>query len=213
MRFRLASGVHITGERVELGVDKAFVVDWHMDRSPVPIVPATTLKGWLREGAERVLRGVGLSACDGSSPQTVCGECLVCKVFGSPQRRSPLRFRDVRLREALWDVRANVSLSRHRKAAYEERLFFSEVAWQSGFEARVMGVFPSQEEALQAAALLYLPAQLGVALGAARSRGLGWVELEDFSVRWNGESEPLSRVLQRAEEILKGAPEKSEGNG
>lgn len=55
--FQLNSGVHITGELAKLWTDKALVVDWRDGSKPV--VPATTLKGWLRERAERILRGLG----------------------------------------------------------------------------------------------------------------------------------------------------------
>ncbi|MDW8225347.1 MAG: RAMP superfamily CRISPR-associated protein, partial [Bacteroidota bacterium] len=94
------------------------------------MIPATTIKGWLREAVERTLRGWGIRACDGSSPKSVCGMCPVCEVWGSPQKRSPLRFWDVKLSNALSDVRTSVSLSRYRRAAYEERLFSIEVGWQ-----------------------------------------------------------------------------------
>jgi CRISPR/Cas system CSM-associated protein Csm3 (group 7 of RAMP superfamily) len=184
-KFGLVSGLHITGEQGKLWTDRALVVDWRDGK--VPIVPATTIKGWLRESAERLLRGLGLPACDGSRPGEMCNACLICKVFGSPRRRSPLRFSDAELREGMADVRMNVSLSRHRKTAYEERLFSTEVIWQKALTARIEGWFDSQAEARKAAALLYLAAKAGFAIGAARSRGLGWLELVDFTASVDGE--------------------------
>jgi hypothetical protein len=142
-----------------------------------PIVPATTLKGWLREAAERILRGFGLNICDSSRADTVCSACPVCEVFGAPRLRSPIRFADAILEDPATDVRMNVSLSRHRRTAYEERLFSTEVAWHSRMRARIEGWLDSQERALQAAALLLLAAKAGYAIGAARSRGLGWIRL------------------------------------
>jgi CRISPR/Cas system CSM-associated protein Csm3 (group 7 of RAMP superfamily) len=79
--FQLNSGVHVTGELAKLWTDKALVVDWRDGTKP--IVPATTLKGWLREAAERILRGFGLNICDSSRADTVCGACPVCEVFGA----------------------------------------------------------------------------------------------------------------------------------
>jgi CRISPR/Cas system CSM-associated protein Csm3 (group 7 of RAMP superfamily) len=79
----------------------------------------------------------------------------------------------------------NVSLSRHRKTAYEERLFSTEVAWHSRMRARIEGWLDSQKKALQAAALLLLAAKAGYAIGAARSRGLGWIRLVQWVVRVN----------------------------
>ncbi|SNB73730.1 RAMP superfamily CRISPR-associated protein [Thermoflexus hugenholtzii] len=184
-KFGLVSGLHITGEQSKLWTDRALVVDWRDGK--VPIVPATTIKGWLRESAERTLRGWGQRVCDGSRPGEMCNACLVCEVFGSPRRRSPLRFSDAELREGMADVRMNVSLSRHRKTAYEERLFSTEVAWQRELAVHIEGWFGSRAEAQQAAALLYIAAKAGFAIGAARSRGLGWLELVDFTASVDGE--------------------------
>ena len=184
-KFGLVSGLHITGEQSKLWTDRALVVDWRDGK--VPIVPATTIKGWLRESAERTLRGWGQQVCDSSRPGEMCNACLVCEVFGSPRRRSPLRFSDAELREGMADVRMNVSLSRHRKTAYEERLFSTEVSWQRELTAHIEGWFGSRAEAQQAAALLYIAAKAGFAIGAARSRGLGWLELVDFTASVDGE--------------------------
>jgi hypothetical protein len=80
----------------------------------------------------------------------------------------------------------NVSLSRHRKTAYEERLFSTEVAWHPWFDVKIQGVFRSDSEARRAAALLWLGSRMGYAMGSARSRGLGWVKLEEFQATVNG---------------------------
>jgi CRISPR/Cas system CSM-associated protein Csm3 (group 7 of RAMP superfamily) len=184
LKFILVSGFHITGEQGKLFTDKALVVDWHEGRWPV--IPATTLKGWLRENAERLLRGLGQQVYDGSRFGERCGRCPVCELFGWPRRRSPLRFSDAKLGESMTDVRMNVSLSRYRKTAYEERLFSTEVAWQKELTTHIEGWFDSREEAWGAATLLYLAARLGFAIGAARSRGLGWLKLDDFVASVDG---------------------------
>jgi CRISPR/Cas system CSM-associated protein Csm3 (group 7 of RAMP superfamily) len=80
----------------------------------------------------------------------------------------------------------NVSLSRHRKTAYEERLFSTEVAWQRELTAHIEGWFGSRAEAQRAAALLYVAAKAGFAIGAARSRGLGWLKLKAFTASVDG---------------------------
>lgn len=180
MRFHLASGIHVTGERAKLWTDKALTMDWDTAK---PTIPATSLKGWLRENAESLLRGLGTEACDGSMADTTCGKCVVCETFGSPRKRSPFRFYDAVLSNANTDVRVNVSLSRHRKTSYEERLVSTEVAWQENLSAQVDGFFNSSEDAQKAAALLYVSAKEGFAMGAARSRGLGWLQLKEFQAR------------------------------
>lgn len=209
LRFRLVSGVHISGELAALWTDKALVLDWHGNGQP--IIPATSLKGWLRENAERALRGLGTNPCDGSSSSTICKGpdlCLICEVFGNPRKKSPLRFRDAVLREAWPDVRMNVALSRYRKTAYEERLFSTEVAWHPEFQAEVSGIFATGNDARTAAALLWLGARMGFAIGAARSRGLGWMDLTEFQASVDGQAistDELRSVLETQVEAWKEA--------
>jgi len=179
--FELTSGVHVTGEEAKLWVNKALVLDWQEGKKP--ILPATTLKGWLRESAERILRGLGQSVCDSSRADGICGSCLICEMFGSPRKRSPLYFSDALLEDSATDVRMNVSLSRHRKTAYEDRLFSTEVAWPKQIHARIEGWFDSQDKAIQAAAILIMAAKAGYAIGAARSRGLGWIQLAQWKAK------------------------------
>ncbi|MCS7263679.1 MAG: RAMP superfamily CRISPR-associated protein [Armatimonadetes bacterium] len=186
IRFRFRSGFHTTGDRVELWTDKAVALDWREGENP--IIPATSIKGWLRENAERVLRSFGQKVCDGSQPATICGKCLVCELFGHPRKKSPIRFEDAILENSLSDARTNVSLSRYRKTAYEERLFTTEVAWANGFVFKGEGFFSTSQEAEKAATLLWLAARLGFAIGASRSRGLGWLEFEDFCAQCDGAS-------------------------
>lgn len=201
MRFGVHSGLHTMGDRAELWTDKALAVDWH--DPPRPVVPATSIKGWLRENAERALRGLGQEACDGSQPATVCGRCVVCRVFGAPRMRSPLRFEDAVLEEPITDVRTGVSLSRYRRTAYEERLFSTEVAWSKTLTARASGLLPGREEAAQAMALLWLAASMGSALGAARSRGLGGVRLETFAASCDGAPVQLGELRAVCERWLR----------
>lgn len=194
--FRLKSGFHTTGDRAELWTDKAVALDWNEGTKPV--IPATSIKGWLRENAERVLRGLGQKVCDASQPSTVCGECIVCEIFGHPRKKSTLRFEDAVLEDSLTDTRTSVSLSRYRKTAYEERLFTTEVVWSQNFVVKGDGFFETPEKAERAAAMLWLAAKAGFALGASRSRGLGWLELENFCAVCDGvaiEVEKLSQIV------------------
>jgi len=181
--FNCNSALHVAGERIELWTDKALVLDWIDMKRKIPIIPATSIKGWLRKNVERALRGLGVRICDASSNTF---ECPVCRVFGHPRMRSPLRFRDVKLIDSLTDVRTSVSLSRYRRTAYEDRLFSQEVAWVPKFKTHVLGIFQEEEDARIAAALLWLGAQMGFGLGGGRTRGLGWVELKDFTAQIDG---------------------------
>lgn len=203
--FHLQSALHVTGERAQLWTDRVLVRDWHEEKYPV--IPATTLKGWLREAVERTLRSLGVNACDGSSPATICGRCPVCEVFGAPQRRSPLRFSDVKLQGATVDTKMHVSLSRYRRTAYEERLFSLEVAWQEACTAHIRGLFSGEKEARQAAALLWLGSRMGYAIGAARSRGLGWLTVRRFAVCIDGQELQKTELAQTLQALVKQTPE------
>ncbi len=201
--FQLSSGVHITGEQAKLWTDKALVVDWRDGSKPV--VPATTLKGWLRESAERILRGLGQPVCDGSRADSICDQqfCLVCQVFGAPRQRSWLYFSDALLDDSATEVRMNVSLSRRRKTAYEERLFSTEVAWSRHIQAQIRGWFDSRSKALQAAGILVLAAKTGYAIGAARSRGLGWVQLRQWSVKVDDQPVTEPELFQQIQHLVR----------
>lgn len=196
IRFRLKSGFHTTGDRAELWADKAIALNW--TEGTKPVIPATSIKGWLRENAERVLRGLGQKVCDASQPTTICGECIVCEIFGHPRKKSPLQFEDAILENSLTDTRTSVSLSRYRRTAYEERLFTTEVAWSQNIIVKGNGFFDTKDDAQKATALLWLAAKMGFAIGASRSRGLGWLELESFGAECDGvaiEVEKLSEIV------------------
>jgi len=193
LKFSLKSGIHITGDQTELWVDKALMTD-ETDRNKF-VIPATSIKGWLRENAERILRIFNQNICEASNPSKLCGECLICKVFGSPRTKSPLRFTDVKI-DAKKEIRTSVSLSRYRKTAYEQRLYTTEVAWVKEFNVRIHGIFTSEDLAKQAIALIWIAAKMGTVIGSSKSRGLGWVELCDFKATCND-------VVVGEEEIMK----------
>lgn len=200
LTFRLNSSFHITGERAELWTDKALLLD---PRGNHAVIPATTIKGWLRESIERWLRGLKISVCDSSRAETMCTRCLVCQLFGHPYQRSPLRFSDVVLEDELRDIRMNVSLSRYRRASYEERLFSTELAWHPEFTCRVVGLFPELQLAEQAAALIVIGAHCGFAIGASRSRGLGWVCLAQHECKVNGTTVDNNRLTNITAELIR----------
>lgn len=121
--------------------------------------------------------------------------CTVCEVFGAPGHRSPLWFDDaaLQLREELQgtpvgksqpslqerrafdaQVRPSVSLSRRRRAAFSERLFFTETSAPNArflFRAGIEGDLPSDRHR----ALLLAGVRMLSFVGSGRSRGLGWV--------------------------------------
>ncbi|HID62729.1 MAG TPA: hypothetical protein EYP49_08350 [Anaerolineae bacterium] len=170
---------HTTGNRRKWGADKALVRRY----DGAYVLPATSLKGALRDQAERLLRS-HVPVCAAPDPGQMCPDsktlCLVCRVFGNPRRPSPLRFTDVVLPQdpETTQIRAGVAISRRRRAAVPQRLYFVETTAAAPMKAHavIQGRFPSRKEAEEAAALVVLAARMLTALGAGRTRGLGWLE-------------------------------------
>lgn len=179
IRLTLETPLHTTGNRRLWGADKASAIS--TDNKYV--IPATSLKGYLRANAEALLSSWGLPVCVAPSPTTMCLDpqnlCLVCRAFGNPRRRAPLKFSEARpLDEVSSLVRSGVSISRYRRAALPQRLFFIEAIQSSPLTewvAKATGSFEIQEAAKEAAALISLAARMQRAIGGGRSRGLGWI--------------------------------------
>ncbi|MGQ9715996.1 MAG: RAMP superfamily CRISPR-associated protein, partial [Anaerolineae bacterium] len=158
IELTLRTALHTTGNRRRFGVDKALALDVEGH----PIILATTLKGFLREKAELLLRAWGHKVCTGPEPAHMCDSsqfCLVCRVFGNPCHPSPLRFADARMiapETPETAVRSGVSISRHRRAAYPQRLFFEETTppGHSIWHAEADVILHDQLQAHQAASLI-----------------------------------------------------------
>jgi CRISPR/Cas system CSM-associated protein Csm3 (group 7 of RAMP superfamily) len=120
--------------------------------------------------------------------------CLACQVFGNPRRMSPLKFSEARpLDEVSSLVRSGVSISRYRRTALPQRLFFIETVHSSPtteWAAKASGSFEVQRAAKEAAALISLAARMQHAIGGGRSRGLGWIQ--SWSIRAKLDNQPLS---------------------
>ncbi len=179
LRFTWRTAFHTTGNRWRWGADKALARRY----DGTYVLPATSLKGALREQAERLLRG-HVHICTAPAPAQMCQDpnhlCLVCRVFGNPKRPAPLRFTDMDLdqKPETTRIRAGVAISRRRRAAVPQRLYFVETTTPDFMEAHpttLDGFFREREEAEEAAALVMLAVRALPALGAGRSRGLGWL--------------------------------------
>lgn len=148
--------------------------------------------------------------------------CILCEIFGAPGSRSALRFsnaalvRDERLRSTpvlqpgksvnerrSFDaqIRPGVSISRARRAAFSERLFFTETIVPNArfhFQALIEGDLPSDQHR----ALLLAGVRSLSLVGGGRSRGLGWVRIvrcvldseELTETRWRDLLKPLEEV-------------------
>lgn len=196
--FTLRTAFHTTGNRWRWGADKALSIT----PDGRYVIPATTIKGFLRSQAEYLLNTWGHPICIGPEPgkcmdQTDRSPCLICQVFGNPRSPSSLRFYDAVLPDnAAASIRSGVAISRHRRAAYPQRLFFTETVEASSaqWEATCEGHF--QEEAQRAAALVALAVAWGATIGGGRTRGLGWLAQGKVSATYDGQPIP-EEVIKR----------------
>jgi CRISPR/Cas system CSM-associated protein Csm3 (group 7 of RAMP superfamily) len=164
------------------------------------ILPATALRGALRETYEAILRADGQPACSGgdgvepymrasaSTPSGSCallsgGPCKACQLFGT--RRTAIEagerhFSKLVLCDAVldgvaeWSIRHGVAIDRKRRSAAEHLLFDRYCPTAApGLEFRASGrlLDDALERDLRAAALLTQH------IGGGRSRGMGRIEL------------------------------------
>jgi len=185
-----------------IGVDKATA----RDADGKLIIPGSTLKGRIRWECERIARALGWEVCNAPQPDNMCpyfrGErqdkfCDLCEMFGSSAKRSALWFGNATLcddgrlqgtpvlqhkksvnerRPFDAQIRPGVSISRTRRAAFSERLFFTETSAPNArfhFNALIEGELPAPQHR----ALLLAGVRSLSLVGGGRSRGLGWVRV------------------------------------
>ena len=198
LRLCFPGSVFIGGGVPRYGFDKVLIraADGNL------VIPASTVKGRLRDHCERVLRSLRQPICHPPDPATTCPHfwwdrgqarnhddpCAICLLFGSPWRQGAVRVSSVvcHTPEAFsaqeWRrfpyrtaVRPGVSISRARRAAASDRLFAVEtsaVGVNLEFEGHISGQLPRRAYV----AILRAGLQSLVALGGNKSRGLGWIE-------------------------------------
>lgn len=173
------------------------------DERGIAHVPASALKGALREACVRLARGAGKKVCSLERPcpstsRTASERCAVCRLFGAPGalveevlegQRDPgsagaLTFSDARASDAHEEadlgrsvvVRHGVAIDRKLRSAEPERLYAREVLdapRDRWLESSIRGTVEEEDWALFVAAL-----RLVDGIGNSRSRGLGHVRLE-----------------------------------
>lgn len=186
IRLELGSALHVTGNRRVLGVDRPLA----LGASGKPVIPATTIKGFLRDRAEQLLMALGQSVC--RSPQPECWKtsvCRVCRVFGNGRMDAAIRFTDaVPTNELSEEARAGVAISRSRRAAIPQRLFFVQTTppGPSSWRCSCRGYFGDVNAAREAAALIDLACRWPLAIGSGKTRGLGWIREIDLLIEIDG---------------------------
>lgn len=204
IKIETALSVGAGASKPAIGVDKGMARD---ARGRV-IIPGSSIKGKLRFECERILRGLNpLLVCEPPRPETMCpqyalpGEadklvpqrrlCAVCRLFGSPWFKGSLLFSDAKLMDGeAWkgldsQIRPGVSISRRRRVAEDEKLFFIETSLpQTGmiFEETIRGEISDEKEV----ALILGGLRCLCAIGGGKSRGLGWSSIEISKIILDG---------------------------
>jgi CRISPR/Cas system CSM-associated protein Csm3 (group 7 of RAMP superfamily) len=184
-----------------------------------PIIPGSQVKGRVRHTAEALARSLGQHVAE--QPELLDDACVIQAIFGAPgTRRAKIVFCDLPLHEPVADPRQpgrddlygarrgynrpSASINRRRITAEDGRLLFQETTADGllfrGQRAIVGNLEHEHDLALLLAALL-----LTSRWGGAKSRGLGWAEVE-ITVQWD--SAPFDR--DRMGELLRQWEEKHE---
>lgn len=180
-----------------------------------PFLPGSSLKGVLRNGAESLLRGLGLRVCDPFDVQRgdpQCqrewgGRCSACLLFGSVLGAGHLLVEDFlpwppgedpgrrKARVALVGqrsvIRSGVAIDRQTGAASQGRLFDYEVLVDVAFWGRLTLRNPEPWHLATVAAALTLLDEGLLRVGSGTTRGLGRVRVSDegFLLRATSEAE------------------------
>jgi CRISPR-associated Csx10 family RAMP protein len=185
-----------------------------------PVIPASALRGALRESLEMLLRGVNEPACAGgdgidqrpprAKPSGPCQladgrPCRSCRLFGGGRSQVPegeRTFSALVLGEAVppddrpiaWQVRHGVAMDRKRRSASHQR-FFRRAVPEEGLSFRARGRLTAEDKQLRKDFEAAVTATTH--LGAGKSGGLARVEIE---LRWQA-SEPARREVPAGSEV------------
>jgi CRISPR/Cas system CSM-associated protein Csm3 (group 7 of RAMP superfamily) len=164
------------------------------------IIPASQVKGKLRQACEQLLRG-RVPLCHPPRAEQMCPQiekddaenalpqkdglpcCVLCQVFGSPGYPSRLRFHDLVVTDADLlppeTLRPMVSLNRRRRVAEAQRLFLIETAPHfNGLQFQNSEAITGQVGQPSHIHIVLAGLQLLFAWGGGTSRGLGWGDVK-----------------------------------
>jgi CRISPR/Cas system CSM-associated protein Csm3 (group 7 of RAMP superfamily) len=219
--IRANSGILVgsTAEVLNIGIDKTTirrrrVLDKQEDSwNQEPVIPGSTMKGKIRNECERIVRGLGRSmdVCFAPRPETMCPHvreqlgsdlCSICELFGGPSNKSRLFFSDAiavldhHLAQVATRVQAGVSISRKRRTAEDERLYYIERAVEGISYEGLIDCYLSEELANQQLALLIVAIESLISIGGSKSRGAGWVEIKIKSITINDKEISNDEILK-----------------
>lgn len=195
----------------------------------LPFIPASTLKGRVRDAAERLAQTLSHQICGAPDPDLMCGNgasCLVCRTFGSPgisalSGHTGLIWRDAKLideqgeikreeAEALYYARTQVQLSRLRGTAQEQHLFTSETTLENlRFGGRIRGWLPTVTRTAgkfpEELVLLCSALRLLTFVGGGKSRGTGLCSIAlPSELKLNDVPTPINDILEEISHLQRG---------
>lgn len=191
LNFRAAVSI-FTGLGIAGLVDRTVV----REANGLPYIPGSTVKGRLRFYAERVLRAsadsTGLHGPDQPHCKAVASACTICRLFGNPAIPALLRVGQARaippwdtlLQQLLGtrhnpvlrpdvEIRPGIALSRSRRTALPDHLFFDETVPAITFSGKMLleaSINPQER------CFLIGAGKLVDALGARKATGRGALE-------------------------------------
>ncbi|MBC8234828.1 hypothetical protein H8E77_35230 [bacterium] len=208
LEFNMKTALIIAGGEISsgLGIDKATV----RGKKGQLIIPASSIKGKLRDECQRILLGLNPSifVCMAPRAEEMCPQpfideeensvrcCPICEIFGSPWAPCQLYFSDLivtneDLNESR-NIKIGVSIDRHSRTAKEKSLYYlgtspQGVEYTFANSSLVGGGLTIRGEVKDAkqAALLYVGIQSLLNIGGSKSVGLGWLDekkIEKFSL-------------------------------
>ena len=147
-------------------------------------IPASTLKGMWRHACEAIARSQNKPVCNSPRAESMCEDnhCSICQIFGSPTLESRIFISDLvidtNFETHLTEIRNGVTINRQRRVAEDQRLYFTETSLpNAGFEfsgdITIGGEVTDDQIELLSTGLNYIHA-----VGTGKSRGLGWLRIE-----------------------------------
>ena len=147
-------------------------------------IPASTLKGIWRHACEAIARGQEHFVCNSPRAETMCPEahCVICQIFGAPTLAAKIFLSDLVAETDLaaqsTEIRNGVTINRQRRTAEEQRLYFTETSLSHAGIAFSGDVTLANQVTEAQIELLKAGLQAIHAIGTGKSRGLGWLNIE-----------------------------------
>ncbi len=141
-------------------------------------ITADQMRRWRGETGERENPDLELA-------RRIWGEsCRICRLFGSPWLASRLKISDlIPIGEPMTQVRDGVAINRDKETV-ENKFDFEVIAPGARFKLEMVAENLDETERGLIALMLSEMRNGNVQIGGFKGRGLGWITLEDLSIRF-----------------------------